>query len=592
MIKNRTIVLLLFMLTGLCFFSCSKQVLTLPIENGTFIGHGEGHEGPIDVEVIVSDGKVSDAIIIHESETPQIAEKAEKKLLTEFINSGRTDTLDVVTGATMTSNGLIAAFEDALREARGQRPDPIKYANTECDIVIVGAGGAGLVAATEAASKGAKVIVLEKMGIVGGNTNSSTGGINAAYTKEQKAQGITDSREVFFDDTMKGGKYINDVELVHTLVENSADIVEWLQSPIIGADLSEVGMFGGATNKRIHRPKGGGAIGAHLVPLLHKAAYTQGAEIRLKNRVIELLRGSDKQSVAGVKVRTDGGEYTIKAKAVILATGGFGANPAMITKYRPEFANFATTNHRGATGDAIGLTAPFNVALTQMEQIQTHPTVVVGSGIMITESVRGNGAILVNRKGQRFVNEMETRDFVSTAILCEEGGTAFLIFDEGIRKSLKAIEDYAEQGLMNQGATVEELAAKVGIDPAGLAKTLTRYNSFVAEKKDGEFLRNVASMERTISQGPFYAIEVEPAIHHTMGGLKINKKAEVQNKTGQSIVGLYAAGEVTGGIHGATRLGGNAVADICIFGKIAADSAVDFIHKMGAAPRRAPWTGS
>ncbi len=561
------------------FISCKKETPSTPLNDGTYIGHGEGHGGVIEVEVTVQEGKVSGARIISENETPEIAGEAKEILLDEFIDYGRTEDLDVVTGATLTSNGLLDAFDDALKAAKGQKQTAVKYSNTECDIVIVGAGGAGLVAATEAAHRGAKVIVLEKMGIVGGNTNHSTGGLNASYTKEQERLGIKDSKEVFFDDTMKGGKYMNDVELVHTLVENSAGIVEWLQSPLIGADLSEVGMFGGATNKRIHRPQGGGAIGAHLVPLLHKAAIAQGADIRLKNRVVELLKSPDKTSVAGVKVHTDGGDYTIKSKAVILTTGGFGANPAMIMKYRPEFGSFATTNHKGATGDAISLVTPFNAALMQMEQIQIHPTVVVNTGIMITESVRGNGAILVNRKGNRFVDEMQTRDFVSAAVLCEEGGTAFLIFDQAIRESLKAVEEYAEQGLLQEGSTLAELAQKTGINPQGLEATITKYNTFVKAGRDTDFLRNTNSMERTISKAPYYAIEIEPAIHHTMGGLKINKKAEVQNKSGHSIPALYAAGEVTGGVHGATRLGGNAVADICIFGKIAADSAVEFINK-------------
>lgn len=446
------------------------------------------------------------------------------------------------------------------------------------DIVIIGAGGAGLTAATEAANKGAKVIVLEKMSIVGGNTNYSTGGINASYTKEQERLGIKDDKETFFNDTMKGGYNLNDPDLVHTLVDNSAAIVEWLQSPIIGADLSDVGIFGGATNKRIHRPQGGAAIGAHLVPLLYKAAQAQGADIRLESKVIEILKGKNGEA-CGVKVESKGKSYNINAKAVIVATGGFGANAEMVVEYRPNLAGFGTTNHKGATGDAVALVKPFDVKLVQMDQIQTHPTVVPVKQVMITEAVRGNGAVLINREGKRFCNEMLTRDVVSADILAQTGKTAYLVFGEEVHKSLKAIDGYIKQGLTTQGDTVADLASKLGMPADALEATLNTYNGYVAAGNDAEFERNPGSMDRGIAEGPFYAIEVGPAIHHTMGGVKINTKAEVINKDDNAVPGLFAAGEVTGGVHGGNRLGGNAVADICVFGKISADSALAYIGK-------------
>ncbi len=446
------------------------------------------------------------------------------------------------------------------------------------DIVVIGAGGAGLTAATEAANKGAKVIVLEKMNIVGGNTNYSTGGINASYTKEQERLGIKDDKETFFNDTMKGGYNLNDPDLVHTLVDNSAAIVEWLQSPIVGADLSDVGIFGGATNKRIHRPKGGSPIGAHLVPLLYKAAQNQGADIRLNSKVVEILKGKD-GGASGVKVEAQGKSYKINAKAVIIATGGFGANSEMVVKYKPELAGFGTTNHKGATGDALALVEPFDVALIQMNQIQTHPTVVPEKAVMITEAVRGNGAILINREGKRFCNEMLTRDVVSADILAQTGKTAYLVFGEEVRKSLKAIDGYIKQGLTTQASSVIELAQKLGMPADALEESLKTYNGYVSEKYDAEFGRNVASMDRGIAEAPFYAIEVEPAVHHTMGGIKINTKTEVIDNNGNVVPGMFAAGEVTGGVHGGNRLGGNAVADICVFGKISADTALAYIGK-------------
>ncbi len=558
------------------FASCSKN--SVQLQDGTFTGTGEGRNGNIEVSITVENGRITDAKVLNEMETPDIGFPAEEPILTQFIQDGSTKDIDVVSGATLTSNAMLDALDMATDKAKGKEKTSQSYTDTSCDIVIIGAGGAGLVAATESANKGAKVIVLEKMGIVGGNTNSSTGGINASYTKEQERLGIKDSKEVFFEDTMKGGKYLNDPELVHTLVDNSKATVEWLESDLIGADLTDVGIFGGATNKRIHRPQGGGAIGAHLVPLLYNAAVKQGADIRLKNKVTDILKAED-GSACGVRVNYEGSEYTIKAKAVIIASGGFGANPEMVAKYNPELKGFGTTNHKGATGDAFKMVEKFDASLTQMEQIQTHPTVVPSSGTMITEAVRGNGAILVSRSGKRFVDEMETRDVVSKAVLEQPGATAFLVFDQNVRNSLKAIESYAKAGFMKQAETPELLAKQLGIDEKSFAQTLERYNGFVASKNDEDFARNVNSMERSLTAAPYYAIEILPAIHHTMGGLKINSKAEVQNKNGKSIPGLFAAGEVTGGVHGANRLGGNAVADICVFGKIAADSALDYISK-------------
>lgn len=565
----------LFLSILILFISCEKKQSSL--RDGTFIGKGNGRNGPLEVSITVKDGKIVDAEITKDAETPNIADNAKKEIIERFLKDGSTAMLDAVSGATITSNAILDALDEAVAISQGIKKSSVIYKDSECDIVIIGAGGAGLTAATEAASKGAKVLVLEKMAIVGGNTNFSTGGINACYTKEQERLGIKDSKEVFYNDTMRGGQYLNDPNLVRTLIDNSAAMVEWLQAPMIGADLSDVGAFGGATNKRIHRPKGGGAIGAHLIPLLQKAALKQGAEIRLNNKVIDIL--SNNGRACGVKVAYAGGEYTVRAKAVIVATGGFGANPEMIEFYQASLAGFATTNHKGATGDAFKMVEKFDAQLIQMEQIQIHPTVVKGTGIMITEAVRGNGAILVNKAGRRFVNEMETRDIVSAAILKNPERSAYLIFDQNVRDSLKAIETYAKQNLLSEGATLLELSRMIAVDAVALEYTIDEYNKAVLAKKDTEFGRNPGSMERTISTPPFYAIEIEPAIHHTMGGLKINTKAQVLNKLNLPVPGLFAAGEVTGGVHGAQRLGGNAVADICIFGKIAADSALEFISK-------------
>jgi len=306
-----------------------------------------------------------------------------------------------------------------------------------------------------------------------------------------------------------------------------------------------------------------------------KAVEKAGIDIRYNTKVTAILSKDGK--AAGVTVTEGDKTYNIDAKAVIIATGGFGANNDLVVSYKPDLKGFGTTNFPGATGDALAWLKPFNVALVDMDQIQTHPTVVPVKNIMITEAVRGNGAIVANREGKRFEQEMTTRDVMSAAILKQTGKTAFLVFDQGVRDSLKAIESYAKQELLTEGATIGELAQKLNIPAADLEATVKRYNGFVDAKKDADF--NRANMPRKLETAPFYAVEIGPAVHHTMGGIKIDTDAEVINESGSAVPGLYAAGEVTGGVHGANRLGGNAMADIAVFGKIAGTNAAAYAKK-------------
>ncbi|MBQ6566399.1 MAG: flavocytochrome c [Treponema sp.] len=545
--------------------------------DGEWTGSSEGRNGPISLSLTVAGGKVTGGKIVSEDET-DFAKPAEQKIIDQLVKTQSTAKLDTVSGATITSKATIDAIAMALAAAKGEAraSSASAAADVTCDIVVIGAGGAGLSAATEAAGKGAKVILLEKMGIAGGNTNSATGGLNASETKVQAQLGIADSNEQYYQDTMKGGYNLNDPELVRNMVEKSAETVDWLMG--LGADLSDVGKMAGSTNSRTHRPQGGAAIGVHLVPVLEKAAKDAGVEIRYNSKVTDIIEENGK--AAGVKVTSADGDYTVRAGAVIIATGGFGANPDMVVKYKADLAGFGTTNHKGATGDAFVWVEKFGAELVQMEQIQTHPTVVPSNGVMITEAVRGNGAIMVNREGKRFGNEMATRDVMSADVLAQTGKTAYLLFDQGVRESLKAIEGYAKKGLLTEGATPAELAGKLGMDAASLEATVAAYNGYQKSGSgDPDFGRKASEMPRALETGPFYAVEVGPAIHHTMGGIKIDTKAQVITKSGAAVSGLFAAGEVTGGVHGGNRLGGNAVADICVYGKIAGDSALAYIGK-------------
>ena len=549
---------------------CAKKESAPLYSDGAFTGQGAGRNGPIVVVVNIADGTIADATIIEEQETSEIGYPAERKLLEDFKTYGTTE-LDAISGATITSTGLLSALQAALDASRGKQLATQPYEDSEADIVIIGAGGAGLTAATEAALRGAKTLVLEMSGIVGGNTNSSTGGLNASETSVQKRLKINDSNEQFFKDTMKCGHYKNDESLVRLLVEKSAAMVDWLQGDEIGADLSDVGLMGGSTNKRTHRPVGGQAIGMHLVPKLYDAAKRAGAEIRLNSEVTDILEENGR--AVAVSVKNEAGSYIVRAKAIIIATGGFGANPALIEKYRPDLKGFPTTNVKTTTGSAFAWLEKFNAELRLMNEIQIHPSVVPGRGLLITEAVRGNGAIMLSHAGKRFVNELDTRDVTSNAVLALPEKRAYIFFNQEVRNSLKAIESYEKAGVLVSAETVSEMARKLGMEESTLQSTLDEYNTAQVTGKADKFGRT--NMAVPLSKGPFYAVEIEPAIHHTMGGVAINTKAQVLSEAGIPVPGLYAAGEVTGGVHGDNRLGGNSVADITIFGKIAADSACD-----------------
>lgn len=442
------------------------------------------------------------------------------------------------------------------------------------DIVIVGAGGAGLSAAVEAHNQGAKVILLEKMAFVGGNTLRATGGVNAAGTDAQKAKGIQDSPQLHYEDTMKGGRNINNPELVKTLTDNANESIKFLKDN--GLDLVEVVRAGGASADRSHRAEGGPASGNLIVMNLHNKVKEMGIDVRVNTSVAKLLQNEKGEIIGVAVVPKKGEEYVIHAKKVILTTGGFGANFEMIGQHDPKLVNFKTTNAPGTQGEGMKMAEAVGAKLVDMQYIQIHPTTVPGTDILITEGMRGAGAILVNEQGKRFVDELKTRDVVSQNILQQPGAHAYLIFNKNLHIK-KTVEKYASEKYTKSAETLAQLAVELKMEPEQLEQTLATYNAAVANKKDEEFGRE--SMAVALDQGPYYAIEVAPGIHHTMGGVAINKHAQVLNADGQIIPNLFAAGEVAGGVHGANRLGGNALMDIVTFGRISATQAVKEIQQ-------------
>ena len=449
------------------------------------------------------------------------------------------------------------------------------FAAESADIVVVGSGGAGLSSAITATERGAKVIVLEKMAYFGGNSNRSEGEMNAAGTKQQKAHGITDDTpERFAADTIRGGHGLNDPALVKALTENAASAEEWLLD--LGAHFCHrMGRGGGQTRARGHGPCDGSPVGIEIMRVLGERADKDHIDMRLNNRVTKILMKNGK--VSGVQVKTPKGMETINAKAVILATGGFGANHKMVEKYRPELKGFSTTNHPGATGDGIILAQQVGAGLTDIEQIQIHPTVIKKNGALISESMRARGGFLLNKNGKRFTNELLTRDVVSANELKQPGGIAYLVIDNSIYSKNKMAQNYTAEKLMTKCDTIADVAKLIGVDEKVVQASFDQYHKAFDNKKDDLFGR--PEMLIRMDQAPYFVAEVTPGIHHTMGGVKIDPQAEVLTPEKKPIPGLFAAGEVTGGVHGGNRIGGNAVADIITFGRISANSALKYIGK-------------
>ncbi|QUN05022.1 flavocytochrome c [Shewanella yunxiaonensis] len=437
------------------------------------------------------------------------------------------------------------------------------------DVVIIGAGSAGYNAAIAAKQAGAKVILVEKAPFSGGNSMLAAGGMNAVGTPQQKAHHVEDKVEWFVEDTMKGGRYANDPKLVEILAEQSAAGVKWLES--LGVNMDDLKRSGGARVDRTHRPADGRSAGPTIIQALRKAADKYGVETRLNSRAEKLVVNDDHQIVGVVVHGKHSGYYMLSAKSVVLTTGGYGYNKEMIAYYRPTFKGMTSSNNITATGDGINMAKEIGASMTDIDWIQAHPTIGVDSRILISETVRGVGAIMVNAKGQRFISELATRDRASDAILKQPGKFAWLVFDNQLYKKAKMVRGYDHLGMLKTADTIDGLAKLTGMDSKLLASTIGDYNQYQKTGDDKAFHRQ--DMPLNVTQPPYYAVKVAPGIHHTMGGVAIDTKAEVLDLQSWPIKGLYAAGEVTGGVHGYNRLGGNAIADTVVFGKIAGENA-------------------
>lgn len=445
------------------------------------------------------------------------------------------------------------------------QPTSVGKLENDYDVVIIGSGGTGLSAAIQANELGMKVAVLEKEKELGGNTNRASSGMNAAETNVQLHHGVIDNVADFYHETYKDGGRLNDKDMLGYFVYHTAPAIDWLADHDIKLD--DITITGGMSKKRTHRPASMAPIGGFLVKSLLEVVAQEDIPVFNKTKVTKLRRTDDGR-VNGVEVNADGIIKVINAKAVILATGGFGASKEYIKRFRPDLESYKTTNQPGATGDGLKLAENVGAELMQMNLVQVHPTVQQDNPhvYLIGEAVRGEGAIMVNGEGKRFVNELNTRKICANAITALPEHSAYLIFDQGIRDHVKAIEFYDKVGLVVHGETIEELAKQINVDPSNLKQTVTTWNQAVENHDDAEFGRTTG-MDRGITKPGFFAIHIAPAIHYTMGGIHITPKTQVLDGNGDIIKGLFAAGEVAGGLHGNNRVGGNSIAETIVFGR-------------------------
>ena len=604
-----------------------------------------GHSGNLPMKVSFSEKRIESINIDTKGETEGIADVVFVRIPDKIIE-GQTLNVDALSGASETSNGVIDGVAKAVKLAGvnpdilKRRPKPASSRNRQdeeytCDVVVVGGGGAGLSAAATALQNGSSVIVLEKYPAVGGNTIRSGGPVNAADPEWQREFDenpgerhtiesllATDESQIhpeYLDDfhalkeefskyqekfgtgkghlfdspllhrmqTYFGGKRTDlngntiygQYDLVKILTDRALESVKWLEEIGVEYDKSVVFAPVGALWRRGHKPVK--SYGTAFILALSKYVEEHSGKIITDSPVKEFIL--ENGEIAGViATGVNGQKITVRAKAVVLASGGFGANTKMLKEFNTYWAaiddNIRTTNSFAMTGDGIQLGKSVGAALTGMGFTQMMPVADPDTGELFSGiQVPPENFVIVNKSGRRFVNEFSGRDVLTKAAI-DQGGLFYLIADDEIKKtaantSQEKLDRQVEAGTLFRADTIEELAVKVGMDPEVLKETIVKYNSYVDAGFDPEFHKDTFSLK--VEKAPFYATPRKPAVHHTMGGLRIDTNTHVLDENGQPIKHLYAAGEVAGGIHAGNRLGGNALTDIFTFGRIAGKTAVD-----------------
>ncbi len=559
------------------------------LKDGVYEGEGAGNNGPVKVSVTIENGAIAGIELTEQKETPGLGDQAMETLIQQMCENNSSN-VDAISGATRSSEGLINAVNEALKAAGATeemlaaqtsvgKESAIQETEYTYDVVVAGAGGAGLSAAVEAAMSGAKVAVLEKTAFSGGNTLVSGGALNIPGTPLQKEKGVEDSVQKFIDDTMAGGDQENDPELVKTMAENALDAYNWLVDDVHMEFMTDrLQQFGGHSVPRAMVPVGN--KGTEMIQKLEAKAKELGVDLYMETKAESLIL--DQGAVVGIMAEHDGKELTFHTeKGVILATGGFGANVEMREKYNPDYGSqYMTTCTPASTGDGILMAEEAGADLRDMSYIQVYPTCNPNTGIIsYVANSRFDGALLFNQEGERFVDEMGRRDVISNAILAQTGGYAYLIWGQEVEQvgSMTKVHENEYNEMVKQDVlycadSLEDAADHYQIDKDVLLANIEAYNSNADAGSDPDF--NKGGNLVKIEEGPFYIQKVIPSTHHTMGGIVINTDAQVLNKSGEVIPNLYAAGEIVGGVHGTNRLGGNAITDIVVFGRIAGENVV------------------
>ena len=552
-------------------------------------GTGVGKHGDITVAVTFDAGKIQDIKIVKNAENPILAKKVFTDLKDQVVALSSTD-VDLISGATFSAKGFIDAVNDAakkagvtlakadkkaLKKAARELPKTSNY-----DVVVIGAGGAGFSAAITARNAGANVVLLEKMPAVGGNSLISGAEMNAAGNWVQPKLGINDdSPELHAEDTFKGGDGKGDMKVINVMTHQALDAAKWCRDYLgVRFEDDNLFFFGGHSRKRALIPVG--HTGTEFIAKFQAKADELGIPVITNMKAEELIKDKDGR-VIGVKATMDGSEYTFNAKGgVVLATGGFGANPEMVKKYNPKIdERFKTTDAPGSTGEALYMAERAGAELVNMGYIQTYPICDPISGaIELIADARFDGAIMLNQEGKRFVEELQRRDVLSEAILNQTGRYCWVLWNDNIGKISNTVkahaneyEAFTKQGIMTTCDDLKCIADFTKIPFDQLRKTVKRVSDMAGKGNDKDFNHRSGLVD--MQQGKYYVIKAVPSTHHTMGGVRINEKAEALTAEGKVIPGLWAAGEVTGVTHGTNRLGGNAYTDIIVFGRIAGEAA-------------------
>lgn len=557
-------------------------------------GQIQGERGIIKLDIVVRDNKIKHIEILDHSETPGY-DRAMVMLSDDIVAKNSLD-VEYISGATITSRDFLKAVRQILENNNVNisklekiEDTSINYSkdvdNHDYDVVIIGGGGAGFTSAIEAITEDprARVVVIEKMSFGGGNTRMSGGEYAAAGNWVQLKEGIDkDSKEIFFQDVYKGGGEVGNKSLIKILVDNALDNAYWLRD-YVGVEFKEnQSWYAGHKYHRSLWPKGDGP---EYIDTLIKKAEDLGVKIDYNTKAEELILNENNEIIG---VRASKGGRIVKyfaQRGVIITTGGFGANVEMRQKYNTMWSSLdekvPTTNSPAITGDGIIMASNIGANLIDMEYIQLYPVnnPATGNYYFIDYARLNSNALLLNQDGKRFVDEKETRENLSEAMLSQPYAKAYELIDSKVAKEMdleniykNELEKCFEQGVLVKGS-LKECSDYFKLPYEEVEKSIKRYNLFAENKKDLDFNR-ILDLEK-IEQGPYLMFSCIVSVHHTMGGIEINENAEVINKDGQIIKGLYAAGEVTGGIHGNNRLGSMSIPDTVTFGRIAGKNCVN-----------------